>query len=214
MLEKMAEFFENRIDSYEDHMLSIPHIKNGYIKLAELIPNNSRHLLDLGCGTGLELVEIYKKFPEINITGIDISQKMLDELNKKFVDKNIKLINSNYLEYDFGKNTFDTIISYETLHHFEYGEKIRLYKKLFNALTQNGQYIECDYMVFSQAEEDFYFSENKRLRIENGIESDELFHYDTPCTVENQMKMLREAGFKNVTEEWKEENTVIIVSKK
>ena len=80
MLEKMDEFFENRIDIYDEHMLSIPHIKNGYIKFAELIHENAKDLLDLGCGTGLELVEIFKRFPEIKVSGIDLTQKMLDKL--------------------------------------------------------------------------------------------------------------------------------------
>jgi ubiquinone/menaquinone biosynthesis C-methylase UbiE len=214
MLEKMTEFFDNRIDLYEDHMLSLSHIKNGYVKLAELMPNDSKNLLDLGCGTGLELVEIYKKFPEIKVTGIDLTQKMLNKLKEKFYAKNIKLINENYFKYDFGGNLYDIIISCETLHHFEHEEKIKLYKKIYNALIQKGQYIECDYMVFKQEEEDFYFSENRKLRIENRIKDDEFFHYDTPCTIENQIKMMNKAGFKNVTEEWREENTVIIRARK
>jgi hypothetical protein len=56
MLEEMSAFFETRIDGYDGHMLSIPHIKNGYKILAE----------------------IYKRFPDIKVTGIDLSQKMLD----------------------------------------------------------------------------------------------------------------------------------------
>ena len=204
MLEKMDEFFENRIDSYDDHMLSESHIRNGYIKMAELIPENPKKLLDLGCGTGLELIEIFKKFPEIIVTGIDMTQKMLDKLQTKFSHKNIKLIKANYLEYDLGKNIYDIIISYETLHHLEHEEKIKLYEKIFDALVINGYYIECDYMVNTQEEENYHFSENKKLRIEQGIKEGEFYHYDTPCTIENQIMMIKKAGFKIVKEEWKE----------
>ena len=214
MLEKMDDFFENRIDSYEDHMMSESHIRNGYIKLTELMPENSKNLLDLGCGTGLELIDIFKKFPEINVTGIDLSQKMLDKLKKKFSNKKINLIKENYLEYDFGMNIYDIVISYETLHHLQHKEKIKLYKKVFNALTQYGQYIECDYMVFSQEEEDLHFSENKKLRIDQGIKDGEFYHYDTPCTIENQIIMMKKAEFIEVKEEWREKNTVIIKAKK
>ena len=210
MLEKMDIFFENRIDSYDDHMMSESHIRNGYIKIAELMPENSKKLLDLGCGTGLELVEIYKRFHEINVTGIDISQKMLDKLQVKFNDKNINLINANYLEYNFGTNIYDIIISYETLHHLDHNDKIKLYNKIFHALIPSGQYIECDYMVFTQDEEDFHFSENRKLRIQQGINDGEVYHYDTPCTIDNQIMMMKEAGFKIVKEEWKEQNAVII----
>ena len=203
ILEKMDEFFENRIDFYEDKMLSESHIRNGYLKFAELLPVNTKILLDLGCGTGLELVEIFKRLPNIKVTGIDMSQKMLDRLAEKFPDKNVNLINANYLEYDFGVNKYDLIISYQTLHHFEHAVKINLYTKVFKALVPNGQYLECDYMEFTQKEEDFHFSENKSLRIEQGIKNGEIYHYDTPCTVDNQIMMMQKAGFKNVKEEWR-----------
>ncbi len=212
MLEKMTDFFTARTGIYDDHMLS--NFKNGYKKLAEMIPDTVTSLLDLGCGTGLELDEIFKRFPELKVTGIDLTQKMLDRLKEKFGHKNITLINADYFQYDFGTNTYDTVISFETLHHFEHHEKIKLYKKIFNALTPNGQYIECDYMVFKQEEENFYFSENKRLRIEHGIKDGEFYHYDTPCTISNQIMMMNKAGFIHVKEEWREANTVIIRAKK
>ena len=46
LLEKMDEFFENRIDSYDSHMMSESHIRNGYKKIAELIPENTKKLLE------------------------------------------------------------------------------------------------------------------------------------------------------------------------
>jgi SAM-dependent methyltransferase len=211
-LEKMTDFFANRIDLYDEHMLS--YCKNGYIKLAETIPDNSKILLDLGCGTGLELVEIFKRNPEIRVTGIDLTKEMLDKLNERFHNKNVNLINANYFEYDFGTGIYDIAISFETLHHFKDVDKIKLYGKIFHALTEDGKYIECDYMVTKQEDEDFYFSENERLRKENGIKNDELCHYDTPCTISNQIIMLEKAGFKNVKEIWREDATTIIIAEK
>ena len=59
MLEKMGEFFDNRIDGYEEHQLTcIEGAKEFYPFTASLLP--SGHLLDLGCGTGLELEYYFK----------------------------------------------------------------------------------------------------------------------------------------------------------
>ena len=133
---------------------------------------------------------------------------------EKFRNKNIEIINANYLEYDFGINVYNIAISFETLHHFEHDEKIKLYKKICNSLISNGQYIECDYVALTQEEEDFHFSEYKRLKYENEIKDGEFYHYDTPCTIDNQIEMMKKAGFSNVKEEWKEENTVIIIAQR
>ena len=53
-LEKMSDFFEAHIDGYEEHMLeTIKGLKEGCRKLAELIPDKTRTIMDLGSGTGL-----------------------------------------------------------------------------------------------------------------------------------------------------------------
>lgn len=61
----------------------------------------------------------------------------------------------------------------------------------------------------SQAEEDTLFAEAARLRGEQGI-SGGYYHYDTPCTVENQKKLLLAAGFSRVELLWQSGCTAIL----
>lgn len=214
-IEQMSDFFTARVEGYDDHMIkTVEGCKEGYIKMAELLPKEVNELLDLGCGTGLELDEIFKIKPLINVTGIDLTQAMLDKLKQKHADKNLELINESYFNYDFGISKYDAAVSFQTLHHFSHEDKLKLYIKIFNALKTNGEYIECDYMVESQEDEDFYYSENKRIREEQNIPEGEFYHYDTPCTIDNQIKLLTKAGFKVVKMNWRMENTTIIVAKK
>lgn len=214
-IEQMSDFFTARVEGYDDHMINtVEGCKEGYIKMAELLPKEANELLDLGCGTGLELDEIFKIKPFINVTGIDLTQAMLDKLKQKHPNKNLKLINESYFDYDFGTSKYDAAVSFQTLHHFSHEDKLKLYKKIFYALKTNGEYIECDYMVESQEDEDFYYSENKRIRQEQNIPEGEFYHYDTPCTIDNQIKLLTKAGFKVVKTHWRMENTTIIVAKK
>jgi RimJ/RimL family protein N-acetyltransferase len=92
-LEQMSDFFTARVDGYDTHMLNdVKGCKDGYIKMAELVPLHTKTILDLGCGTGLELDEIFKRFPDISVLGIDLTQAMLDKLIQKHSDKNIKLV--------------------------------------------------------------------------------------------------------------------------
>lgn len=67
-------------------------------------------------------------------------------------------------------------------------------------------------MVESQEEEDFYFAENMRIRKELGIKETEFYHYDTPCTITNQIELLNNAGFKKVEKVFRIECTTIVVA--
>ena len=107
-LERMDSFFEKRVEEYDEHMLNeVEGCKEGYIKMAQLIPDGTQNLLDLGCGTGLELDEIFKIHPHIHVTGIDLTKAMLCRLRQKHPDKNIRLICDDYFKTDFGKESFD-----------------------------------------------------------------------------------------------------------
>ena len=57
MLEKMSDFFEVRLDGYDEHMKSnIESATEFYPFTAKMLPAIAIcHILDLGCGTGLEL---------------------------------------------------------------------------------------------------------------------------------------------------------------
>jgi tRNA (cmo5U34)-methyltransferase len=214
-IEQMSDFFTARVDGYDEHMINEVHgCKEGYVKMAELLPQDATEILDLGCGTGLELEEIFKTKPFIKVTGIDLTQAMLDKLKQKHPYKNLSLIKASYFDYDFGTCKYDVVISFETMHHFSHEDKLKLYSKVNAALKTGGQYIECDYMVESQEEEDFYYRENKRIRKEQDIKDGEFYHYDTPCTIDNQIKILSKAGFRNMEMKWKIENTTIIVARK
>jgi SAM-dependent methyltransferase len=215
MLEKMEEFFTARLAGYDRHMLdNVPGCKEGYSKMATLLPDNVVTLVDLGCGTGLELDEIFKTHPDIKVTGIDLTEAMLDMLKRKHPDKDMTLIYESYFDYDFGIEKFDAAISFQTMHHFTQDKKKELYTRICSALKPGGRYIECDYMIVEQKEEDFHFMENERIRKEENIPEGEFYHYDTPCTIDNQVKMLRAAGFTEVEKVWRKENTTIIVAEK
>ncbi len=220
-IERMNEFFAARVDGYENQMLNnVAGCAEAYIKVASLVHELSDtmgcefKLLDLGCGTGLELDEIFKLLPDISVTGIDLTQAMLDKLKQKHSGKKLELICGSYFDIPLKPNSFDIAISFQTMHHFSHEKKVGLYKNIHKALTPNGVYIECDYMVESQADEDRFYAENARLRKELNIAEGEFYHYDTPCTVNNQISMFERAGFADMQKVFRIENTTIIVSKK
>ena len=201
MLEKMSEFFERRLDGYDTHMMTeIESATEFYPFTARMLPAmENAAILDLGCGTGLELEEYFRLCPTARVTGIDLSRGMLSALEKKFDDQQINLIAGSYFEVPFGENAFDGAVSVESLHHFTKEEKIPLYTKLHRALKDGGWFILTDYFAPGEEEEKLYRRILLRLKAEQGITDDAFYHYDTPLTVEHETEALRKAGFSSVT---------------
>ena len=180
-LEEMSSFFNKRVDGYEEHMMTyVDGAKEYYIETAKIISKvEGLKLLDLGCGTGLELDEIFKVNPTIMVTGIDIAKKMTDKLLDKYKNRSnqINIINESYLEYNIGEDIYDVALSVQTLHHFTHKEKTKIFSKIFRSLKHNGIYVETDYIAPNQEYEDFHYSENVRMRNELGIKKG-YYHYD------------------------------------
>lgn len=197
MLEKMGQFFDNRLDGYDEHQLNcIESAKVFYPFTASCLPRQEGvRILDLGCGTGLELEEYFRLNPTASITGIDLARGMLAELKRKFADKNIQLILGSYFDVPFGQAVFDAAVSVESLHHFTKEEKIPLYTKLHQALKEGGYFILTDYFALSDGDESHHRAELLRLKKEQGINDSEFYHYDTPLTVEHETEALYSAGF-------------------
>ncbi|MBP5672593.1 MAG: class I SAM-dependent methyltransferase [Victivallales bacterium] len=200
MLEKMGEFFDARLDGYEEHQLTcIDSAQEFYPFTANCLPQaHDSQILDLGCGTGLELGYYFKNVPTARITGIDLASGMLDALRKKFPDKTLTLILGSYFDVPFNVSYFDAVVSIESLHHFTKEEKIPLYEKVRKALKPDGYFILTDYFALSDEEERRRRAELLRLKKEQNILNDEFYHYDTPLTVEHETEALSAAGFSSV----------------
>ena len=161
-------------------------------------------VVDLGCGTGLELGYYYEMVPTALVTGIDLAPGMLEALRKKFPEKALLLIQGSYFDVPFQENAFDAAVSVESLHHFTKEEKIPLYAKLWRALKPGGFFILTDYFAGSDEEEQSRREELLRLRKEQKLPDEEFYHFDTPLTVEHEKEALLAAGFSSVTvlENW------------
>ena len=201
MLEKMGDFFDSRIEGYEEHQLDcICSAREFYPFTASCLPQTpGARVLDLGCGTGLELGYYFELVPTAEITGIDLAKGMLAKLRAKFPEKQMDLILGSYFDTPFGKSVFDAAVSVESLHHFTKDEKTPLYAKLLKALKPGGEFILTDYFALSGEEERRCRAELLRLKKEQGLAENEFYHYDTPLTVAHETEALLEAGFASVS---------------
>ncbi len=217
-IEPMAEFFDNRAEGYEDHMRGcVNDFSEFYKTISRPIPNMDKPLfvLDLGCGTGLEIEDIYKKAPNASLVCVDVSEEMLAKLKEKYfaLGKVISLVKESYLTFKYELSKYDFIVSVMTMHHFEYDVKLKLYSAIRNSLKDGACYIEGDYVV-SESEEknklDEYFALKKsRPKILDGF-----YHIDIPFSKETQLELFKAAGFSKIDLIWEKGNDVIFVAHK
>ncbi len=201
-LERMGEFFDRVSGTYDAKMKeSLVSFDRFYSCVAsEILKTQDKiNILDIGCGTGLELEIIFKRAPKADITGIDISGEMLNLLRTRYTKylEQITLYQESYLTFTLGKEKYDYVISVMTLHHLLPEEKLKLYRRIKKALKPGGKYIEGDYIVSPEEENQllskYYEAYNSGKDIKNGAR-----HFDIPCSLDTQKRILIEAGFTKV----------------
>lgn len=214
-MEEMAAFFDRRVAEYDEHMRT--EVDGGdelYAQTAACFaPMEGLRLLDLGCGTGLELEPLFARIPSMKVTGIDLSEGMTNALLQKFPDREVVIRLEDYLTCPLGEGCFDAAVSVESLHHFTGEQKTALYQKLFRALTPDGYFVECDYFAPDEAYEKACREEYERNLLQE-TDASRYYHLDTPHTLEHEIEWLRRGGFTDIQVLWQKGWTILLKAKK
>ncbi len=176
-------------------------------------------ILDLGIGTGNLSLKVLQQFPKAEISGIDKNEKMLKIASKRLkrLSSKIELIKEDFSSF-LPKEKYDAIISLLAIHHLTDFQKRKLFKRIYQILKPKGIFINGDFILSNsdfinkksvKIEEKFLkYQKVKKVTlltlksIEGKIcpESDAC---DIPTTLENQIKWLKQIGFKEVDSAWK-----------
>ena len=216
--ELMDQFFNSRAAEYDGHMEE--NVK-GFNELYRMVAaavgstDESWRILDLGCGTGLELGPIFDLVPNALIDGIDVSEQMLCLLREKYAEREeqLSLAKASYLDFDMGEEEYHRVVSVMSLHHLVPAVKLQLYTEIQAALIPGGLYVEGDYTVGEE--------EEKRLLAEHAatvgsVEGGDrrAFHVDIPFSLATYDRTLKEAGFGRVRLLWVRGSACVIQAEK
>ena len=181
----LKEFFDRKTVGYDDVHIAFMESKRA---LTQALPDGTAKVLDLGAGTGLELIPLVERFPDVRITAADISSDMLGTLMKRPFADRVTCVIGDFFETDFGSD-FDAMISTSALHHFAPEDKLRLYCRVYDALRPGGLFLNADKTAPNPAaqEEDFRQLAEDPHRWP---------HMDTPLTVGAECTVLEQAGFR------------------
>ncbi len=199
--ERMGAFFDARADGYDAHMFSFGGGAS-YAKLGACVPETDFpiQILDIGCGTGIELDYIWRKAPNARVTCVDLSRSMLELLveNHRTHLTQIEAVAASYVDWDYPGSAFDLVVSSNTMHHFWEAEKVAVYKKILASLKPDGAYIESDFIVDAWCEKQYRNRYELFVKNLGRAPGPGEFHIDIPFTIERQTRLLREAGFRAV----------------
>lgn len=214
---KMSQFFDERANGYDQHMKqTVTSFEKFYNIISVPIDRTKEvvEILDLGCGTGLELEGIFSKAPNAVITCIDLSEKMLSKLKSKYsrFSDQIIPVKGSYLMVSLPEKKYDYVVSVMTMHHFLYDTKCKLYKKIRKSMKNEGKYIEGDYVVPLKKEQQFLLEHNHKIKNIKASERN-IFHIDIPFSIKTQSQLLLEGGFSKVEVIFHQNEAAIFVAR-
>ena len=214
-IESMAGFFDSRAGDYDQHMAeNVDSFADLYEAVARpFTPTTDPvRILDLGCGTGLELPLILARVPRATVTGVDLSAGMLAQLRARFAasasSPTLHLIQASYLDLPLGEAMYDYAVSVMTLHHLLPDAKRALYHKIWRALRPGGRYVEGEWIVSREAEAR-YLAQYREQANALGEDPAGRYHLDIPFSLPTQQRLLRQAGFPTVDVVWQGEGAAV-----
>lgn len=217
----VAEFFDSISDEYAGAIRRcVPRYDEMLWALLYYLPKRvakPSRILELGCGTGNLSLAIAKRFPEAELTAVDLSQSSLDLHAKRFAfESDVRPTNVNTLckdmrELDFGDGSFDLILSTIALHHLTGEEKQDLFQSCHRWLTPQGVLSYSDQFAGDTPElYEQHMSEWKRASTAIGATEEEwemwMRHQadqDHHDSLPNQIEWLKNAGFCEVDCVWR-----------
>jgi tRNA (cmo5U34)-methyltransferase len=147
MMGDIEEYFDSIRDEYSEAIKKInPCYHEMISSTLGYLPNNwiPKNILELGCGTGNLTILLREKFPETNITGVDISEESLEICKKRINSNNVHLQRNDLKTICLENEHFDIVISSLTVHHLNREDRKNLYGKVKNWIKRKGWLIICD----------------------------------------------------------------------
>ena len=214
--DKVKAHFEEESAEFDKTIRKlIPHYRDMINALVSSIPFEHGapvKVLDLGCGTGTVTKTLKGQFKNAHVTCLDLAENMIEMAKIKLNNyKDIEYTVGDFYEYNFTE-TYDVIVSSLALHHLATDEdKKGFYKKIYEALTPGGVFINADAVLAPNKQlQDIYTSKWKEF-MNLSISMDEIEEKwvpsaeteDHPVKITDHLDWLREIGFKDVDVIWK-----------
>lgn len=108
--------------------------RHRYSLLDEVV--KEKLVLDAACGSGYGSYIISRNARMV--IGIDISKEAVDFCKQNYTNSNLKYMQMSVAKMDFEDNTFDVVVSFETIEHLPYTLQCDFLKEITRVLKKDG----------------------------------------------------------------------------
>ncbi len=177
------------------------------------LPTRSFRVLELGVGTGTLTDLLLREYPHAQVTGVDISPRMIARAREKlrpFRDR-VELVAGDLGAYEEGE--YQVVLSALAIHHLADAEKWRLFRRIRRTLPVGGYFGDADDhlpedSVFDTRYAQIALALRPAVRAAGGWTSpQQIWHehekFDHPCTLQAEVAALERAGFAHVGVPWR-----------
>lgn len=176
-------------------------------KVAAKVNPDAREILDIGCGAGNYAIRIATCFNDVNVTLIDLSEKMLEKASErlsKITKGKINRIWGDIRNLQLEKNQYDIIVAGTSLHHLrEESEWNGVFLNIYNSLKKDGSFWISDLIIHDndRIHKVLWDKYSDFLMKQGGSElKDWVFKQmeieDTPRSINFQTDLLKMVGFR------------------
>ena len=173
--------------------MNIGHAKLSDWGLSHLNDIKPIQIADLGCGGGINVKKLIKKFPNATVTGLDYSEvsiKKSKEENKESINKGIcKLVQGDVSCMPFENEQFDLLTAFETIYFWPGPQKS--FQEVYRVLKTSGTLIIINEFDGISQREQYY------AKLIDGLKL---------YSKQDLEKILTEIGFKNIIFDHNEQN--------
>jgi tRNA (cmo5U34)-methyltransferase len=220
--------FDESVASVFDDMLSrsVPfysEVQKIIISLILKEQKDGKRVLDLGSSTAKFLLDLHSKMnSSMSLKGIDNSQAMLKRARdkSKAFGANIELEYADMLSYEYRDE--DIVIANYTLQFIRPIQRTKLIKSIYNGMADSGVFIFSEKVVFDDKildKEliDIYYEYKKSQgysEYEIAQKREALENVLVPFTIEENIQMCKDAGFREINTLFQWANFVTFIARK
>jgi len=194
-----------KVDEYLDRVGRLAPRLAGEAVLVEVLPDDPKRVVDLGCGDGRLTALVLEAKPGVTeVVAVDASPPMLEKARERFAaDGRVRVVEHDLNDDLTSLGEFDLVVSGFAIHHLENARKQELLNEVVRQLRPGGVYANLE--VIESATPELHAAFRDAIGRSEDDPTDKL------VDIETQLGWMRDAGLQQVDCLWRWRGFALLV---